>query len=107
MIHAFICCLLSGSLSCPHYRDLKEYQKRPPPGIVIVPRSEQLSLMDVLIIGPKDTPYEGGLFHFVLRFPPNYPLAPPRARLMTTSGNSVRFNPNFYKSGKVCLSLLG
>ena len=26
---------------------------------------------------------------------------------MTTGGNKVRFNPNLYDSGKVCLSLLG
>lgn len=27
--------------------------------------------------------------------------------LLTTGGGKVRFNPNLYKSGKVCLSLLG
>ena len=27
--------------------------------------------------------------------------------LRTTGGGTVRFNPNLYNSGKVCLSLLG
>ena len=28
-------------------------------------------------------------------------------QLITTGGNSIRFNPNLYSSGYVCLSLLG
>ncbi|KAM4884528.1 ubiquitin-conjugating enzyme E2 Z isoform 3-T3 [Sylvia borin] len=28
-------------------------------------------------------------------------------KLITTGNNSVRFNPNFYRNGKVCLSILG
>ena len=28
-------------------------------------------------------------------------------RLMTTGGGKVRFNPNLYRDGKVCLSILG
>ena len=31
-----------------------------------------------MIIGPLDTPYEGGFFHFLVRCPPNYPINPPR-----------------------------
>jgi len=49
----------------------------------------------------------GGFFVFVVRFPPDYPLSSPRVRLLTTGGGKVRFNPNLYKSGKVCLSTLG
>lgn len=60
-----------------------------------------------LVTGPFDTPYEGGFFHFMIRFPPDYPHKPPRVKLLTTGHNSVRFNPNFYHSGKVCLSILG
>jgi hypothetical protein len=30
-----------------------------------------------------------------------------QVNLQTTGGKSVRFNPNLYKDGKVCLSLLG
>ena len=66
-----------------------------------------VSQLHALITGPFDTPYEGGLFHFVIRFPPNYPLVPPRVAFMTTGGGTVRFNPNLYRNGKVCLSILG
>ena len=63
--------------------------------------------MNCLIVGPFDTPYEGGFFHFVIRFGPEYPLQPPRVRFLTTSNGTVRFNPNLYSNGKVCLSILG
>lgn len=61
----------------------------------------------VLVQGPEGTPYEGGFFYFLVRFPPDYPLRPPRVKLMTTRNNRVRFNPNLYKDGKVCLRCLG
>lgn len=61
-----------------------------------------------LIVGPKDTPYEGGFFFFDLEFPDSYPHKPPSAKMKTLSPKeSVRFNPNLYVEGKVCLSILG
>lgn len=68
---------------------------------------EQLNKMQFLISGPKDTPYQDGLFLFDCYFPSNYPQTPPLVLLQTTGGGTVRFNPNLYNSGKVCLSLLG
>jgi ubiquitin-protein ligase len=61
----------------------------------------------VLMIGPINTPYEGGFFIFKIEFPNNYPIEPPIVHLETLDRlNRVRFNPNLYESGKVCLSLL-
>eukprot|EP01139_Manchomonas_bermudensis_P011913 Amastigsp_a344630_31.p2 type:complete len:266 gc:universal Amastigsp_a344630_31:1-798(+) len=68
------------------------------------------SRMDVwraLIIGPEGTPYENGCFQFDVFFPQTYPKTPPLVNLETTGAGSVRFNPNLYNCGKVCLSLLG
>ena len=64
-------------------------------------------LMRVLITGPDDTPYDGGCFVFDVGFPPSYPSIPPKVSLRTTGEGDVRFNPNLYQTGKVCLSLLG
>lgn len=47
------------------------------------------------------------MFHFDMRFPEDYPNAAPKVHITTTSGGSVRFNPNLYATGKVCLSILG
>jgi ubiquitin-protein ligase len=60
-----------------------------------------------IISGPKDTPYENGLFEFHAYFPPNYPDVVPQVLLYTTGNGKFRFNPNLYENGKVCLSLLG
>merc|ERR1711935_365452 len=58
-----------------------------------------------LIIGPGDTPYEGGYYFFDFEIPKKYPWEPPKATFKTLN-NKVRFNPNLYKNGKVCVSIL-
>jgi ubiquitin-conjugating enzyme E2 Z len=74
---------------------------------VILPREDDITKIHALITGPFDTPYEGGFFHFYIRCPADYPLSPPLVRFMTTGGGVVRFNPNLYVDGKVCISILG
>jgi len=59
------------------------------------------------IVGSENEPYYGGFFEFHAYFPKNYPASPPQVHLVTTASNTVRFNPNLYDNGKVCLSLLG
>ena len=58
-----------------------------------------------LIVGPPNTPYEGGFYFFEVQFPNDYPFAPPAMTTLTQDG-LTRFNPNMYREGKVCLSLL-
>ena len=58
-----------------------------------------------LIIGPKNTPYEYGNFLFIFDFPHDYPHSPPLVKFSTNDG-IVRFHPNLYRNGKVCLSIL-
>jgi ubiquitin-conjugating enzyme E2 Z len=58
-----------------------------------------------VIIGPKNTPYEGGYYIFKFIFPSNYPHSPPVVEYLTNDGET-RFNPNLYKNGKVCISIL-
>ncbi|KAH1014476.1 hypothetical protein HUJ05_012335 [Dendroctonus ponderosae] len=60
----------------------------------------------VLITGPADTPYANGCFELDVFFPPDYPLSPMLINLETTGHHTVRFNPNLYNDGKVCLSVL-
>jgi len=70
----------------------------------------KIVLLKAVITGPTDTPYTGGIFEFDILFPvkpPGYPSAPPKVMFRTTGAGSVRFNPNLYNDGKVCLSLLG
>jgi baculoviral IAP repeat-containing protein 6 len=75
--------------------------------VFVVADEANSTLWKALITGPADTPYACGAFAFDLYFPPDYPRAPPKAAIRTTGGGAVRFNPNLYNEGKVCLSLLG
>jgi len=59
-----------------------------------------------LIVGPGESPYSGGFYLFEFTFPNTYPLKPPHVKFVT-GDNRVRFNPNLYVNGKVCLSILG
>ncbi|KAK7092742.1 ubiquitin-conjugating enzyme E2 Z-like [Littorina saxatilis] len=88
-------------------KDIMTIYNEPPPGMCIVPDKDDITKIHALLTGPFDTPYEGGFFYFLIRCSPDYPIRAPRVRLMTTGNGTVRFNPNLYKSGKVCLSILG
>jgi len=87
--------------------DIRDLYTDPVEGIYVVPDDDKITLLHALIIGPEGTPYEGGFFYFLVEFPEKYPLSPPKVKLMTTGNGSVRFNPNLYNNGKVCLSILG
>tara|TARA_B100001094_G_C17835153_1_gene625144 strand:- start:29 stop:721 length:693 start_codon:yes stop_codon:yes gene_type:complete len=58
-----------------------------------------------MIIGSKDTCYHNGFFFFEFSFPESYPWSPPKITYKTNDG-MTRFNPNLYRDGKVCLSIL-
>lgn len=59
-----------------------------------------------LLSGTIDTPYAHGLYLFDVLLPTNYPGAPPSVQIVTNGNGSVRFNPNLYSTGKVCLSII-
>ena len=58
-----------------------------------------------VIFGPPDTIYEYGAYLFEFNFPKTYPFSPPKLTYLTNNGKT-RFNPNLYRSGKVCVSIL-
>lgn len=88
-------------------RDIADVYSDPPAGVAISPDDCDITRIHALVVGPPGTPYEGGFFHFLLKCPPDYPMSPPRVRLMTTDGGQVTFNPHLYSNGMVCLSILG
>ncbi|KAM0752718.1 hypothetical protein T439DRAFT_323329 [Meredithblackwellia eburnea MCA 4105] len=78
-----------------------------PPGIFLRVDEARIDVIKCVIIGPSEGPYEGGLFEFDIFIPLQYPQVSPNVWLRTTGDNKVRFNPNLYAEGKVCLSILG
>jgi hypothetical protein len=67
-------------------RLVQEYRaltNNPPDGITAGPVSEDDMLYwEALIQGPEGTPFEGGVFPAELKFPKDYPLAPPSMRFL-------------------------
>jgi len=88
-------------------KDVKEILKNPltDQGIYYIHDDEDMLKGYSLIIGPSDTPYFGGNYFFEINYPTDYPHSPPKVKYCT-NGNMVRFNPNLYVCGKVCVSLL-
>ena len=88
-------------------KDIKNLNKNPlhDNGIYYSHDSEDMLKGYALIIGPSDTPYFGGYYFFDFSYPPDYPHTPPIVTYCT-NGENIRFNPNLYTSGKVCISLL-
>jgi ubiquitin-conjugating enzyme E2 G2 len=86
-------------------RLMKEYKQLvedAPQGIHAGPVEENDVLRwEALIEGPEGSPYEGGLFRAVLKFPPNYPMNPPSMVFV-----SDLWHPNIGKDGRVCISIL-
>lgn len=88
-------------------RDVMNIKKDPMEdnGIFIHWDEQDLHKIKALIIGPEDTPYEYGNYLFDITFPAEYPHKPPIVKYQTRYDN-IRFNPNLYCCGKVCVSIL-
>jgi len=54
-----------------------------------------------IILGPDDSPWEGGIFKLHFKIPDDYPNSPPEVKFL-----SRMFHPNIYKNGKICLDIL-
>jgi ubiquitin-conjugating enzyme E2 A len=71
-------------------------------GVTATPLNESnLFEWQAIIIGPDDTPYEGGIYELELSIPYNYPVKPPKVRFKTEI-----FHPNIYKNGNICIDIL-
>ncbi|KAK7264720.1 hypothetical protein RJT34_32330 [Clitoria ternatea] len=63
----------------------------------------RVDLLRAMIVGVAGTPYHDGLFCFDIAFPPDYPNHPPKIHYCSYG---LYINPNLYRNGKVCLSLI-
>lgn len=88
-------------------KDIKYLKKNPLHDNNIYYQHDDENIMKgyAMIIGPSDTIYRNGLYFFSFEFPNNYPYSPPKV-IFHTNHNNIRMHPNFYRCGKVCLSIL-
>jgi len=73
----------------------------PVPGIEAHPDEHNGRYFHVNISGPKDSPFESGVFKLELYLPEEYPMAAPKVRFMTKI-----YHPNVDKLGRICLDIL-
>ena len=65
------------------FSEYRALTSSPPEGITAGPVSEDdIFTWEALIQGPDGTPYEGGVFPAELKFPKDYPLAPPTMKFL-------------------------
>jgi ubiquitin-protein ligase len=69
-------------------------------GVAAEPLENDLFTWHANIKGPENTKYEGGLFHFVIEIPRNYPHRPPKLTLSTPITH-----PNVF-GNTICLDML-
>jgi len=94
---------MAGQAQLPR-RIIKETQRliqEPAPGISASPTEENLRHFNVMILGPQQSPYEGGCYKLELFLPEEYPMAPPKVRFLTKI-----YHPNIDKLGRICLDIL-
>ena len=82
-------------------KETQKLKKDPISGISAEPFSDNPRYFNVVISGPKDSPYEGGKFHLQLYLPEEYPMVPPKCIFMTKI-----YHPNIDFLGRICLDIL-
>ena len=82
-------------------KETQKLKKDPISGISAEAFSDNPRYFNVVISGPKDSPYEGGKFHLQLYLPEEYPMVPPKCIFMTKI-----YHPNIDFLGRICLDIL-
>jgi len=82
-------------------KELQGLQENPIGYVSAAPNDKDIYNWTATIIGPPETPYEGGVFTVFIKFPSNYPFKPPKIQFSTPV-----YHPNINRSGEICLSTL-
>jgi len=82
-------------------KEVSEMQKDTPANCSAGPNNNDLFNWEATIIGPTETPYEGGIFKLKILFPADYPFKPPKITFETRI-----YHPNINANGGICLDIL-
>ncbi|XP_070319005.1 ubiquitin-conjugating enzyme E2 D4 isoform X1 [Odocoileus virginianus] len=82
-------------------QELTDLQRDPPAQCSAGPVGDDLFHWQATIMGPNDSPYQGGVFFLTIHFPTDYPFKPPKVVFTTKI-----YHPNINSNGSICLDIL-
>jgi len=82
-------------------KELKKAASDAVEGVHIFPASDDIRFWRVLLDGPADSPFKGGVFQLSVQIPQNYPFSPPKIMFVTPI-----YHCNVSDSGQICLDVL-
>ncbi|KAL4641658.1 ubiquitin-conjugating enzyme E2 D1, partial [Arapaima gigas] len=101
------------------HKELNDLARDPPAQCSAGPVGDDMFHWQATIMGPNDSPYQGGVFFLTIHFPTDYPFKPPKAtavkreykffssHLFFQVAFTTRiYHPNINSNGSICLDIL-
>uniref|UniRef100_A0A5K3FZJ1 UBIQUITIN_CONJUGAT_2 domain-containing protein n=1 Tax=Mesocestoides corti TaxID=53468 RepID=A0A5K3FZJ1_MESCO len=82
-------------------KELSDLSRDPPAQCSAGPIGDDMFHWQATIMGPSDSPFEGGIFSLDIHFPTDYPFKPPKITFITKI-----YHPNINSNGNICLDIL-
>lgn len=82
-------------------KELEEFGRDPPANCSAGPLGDDYFHWEAMLMGPSNSPFQGGLFRLNIVFPLDYPFKPPKITFITKI-----YHPNVNANGIICLDIL-
>ncbi|TIA89626.1 hypothetical protein E3P96_02551 [Wallemia ichthyophaga] len=82
-------------------KELLDLGRDPPSSCSAGPTGDNMFSWQATIMGPSQSPYDGGVFFLNITFPTDYPFKPPKVSFQTKI-----YHPNINSNGSICLDIL-
>ncbi|TIC11558.1 PIN domain-like protein [Wallemia mellicola] len=82
-------------------KELLDLGRDPPSSCSAGPTGDNMFNWQATIMGPSQSPYDGGVFFLNIVFPTDYPFKPPKVSFQTKI-----YHPNINANGSICLDIL-